>query len=195
MYCYPRNSEVVLKSNLVDLTTAEAVSVEDFKTTYGKIDDDTEDDAIENMIEAATVDAELFTRRAIRDGSWESKTDRFYYLLTLDVSPVDASSIEVKYFDANNVEQTLDEDEYTVKDFGPNAFVQIVFDGTMPTIYDRYDAVKIEFNAGYEIIPGPITLWIKQRAASYFENRQDQVIGSLSHSVYNYAPLMPYKLL
>lgn len=195
MHCYPQSYETVLKSNLVTLTAATAVTLDEFKM-HAKIDGDEEDDVLEMYIEAATKEAELYTRRAIRAGSWRSVTDRFYYSLAIDVAPVDASSIVVKYYDVNNAEQTLNASQYTKKDFGPDEHLQIVFDGdALPVLYDRWDAVKIEFNAGYATVPEKIKVWILDKAASLSENRQDQVMGTSVHSVYNFAPLMPYRML
>jgi uncharacterized phiE125 gp8 family phage protein len=195
MYCYPRSYEMVLRSNLVELTVDTAIDIEDFKL-HAKIDGDDEDTIIATYIEAATKQAENYTRRAIRESSWISVTDRFYYCIALDVAPVDASSIVVKYFDSSNAEQTLSSGQYTIKDFGPDEHLQIVFDGqSLPQVYDRWDAVKIEFDAGYADIPGPIVGWIMQRAASMYENRQDQIISSTVNSVYGFAPLFPYKML
>jgi len=197
MHCYPQRHETVLRSNLVALTAATAVTLDEFKIHLRmELDETNQDDVLEMYIEAATKEAELYTRRALRESSWQAITDRFHYCLALDVAPIDVESIEVKYRDVNNVEQTLSSAQYTVKNFGPDEYLQIVFDGTsLPTLYDRWDAVKIEFDAGYEEVPAKIKVWIMDKAASLSENRQDQVIGAVAHSVYSFAPLMPYRIL
>ena len=186
---------MVLKSNIVDSDLDPIIDTDTFKI-HAKIDGDDEDDVIETYIEAATKQAENYTRRAIRESSWIAITDRFYYCLALDVAPIDSTSVVVKYRDSNNVEQTLSSSQYTLKDLGPDEYLQIVFDGqNLPQLYDRWDAVKIEFDAGYTEAPGPIINWILERAASLYENRQDQIIGSVAHNVYGFAPLMPYRML
>ena len=195
MHCYPQRHETVLRSNLVALTAATAVTLDEFKM-HARIDGDEEDDVLEMYIEAATKEAELYTRRALRESSWQVITDRFHYCLSLDVAPIDASTIVVKYYDAANTEQTLSAAQYTVKNFGPDEYLQIVFDGTsLPVLRDRWDAVKIEFDAGYATIPAKVKVWIMDKAASLYENRQDQVIGAVAHTVYSFAPLMPYRML
>lgn len=195
MHCYPRNYAVAeLSSSLVTLSGGAVVSVDEFKT-WAKIDGDAENALIAELIEAATNEAETYTRRAIRAGEYQALTNLFYYTLEMDVSNIDVDTIAVKYYDVNNAEQTLASSEYTVKDFGPDKFVQIVFDGTMPSLYDRWDAVKIEFDAGYVSIPGRIKTWIMEKAGGLYEVRQDVVISALAHNVFGYAPLMPYRML
>lgn len=196
MYCYPRNSEVVLISSLVLLTGSPPVTLVDFKNAI-KVDGTDEDVLIQTWLDSGVDLASKYTRRVLIVGDWLTYTDRFYYTLSLDVSPIDGSSVVVKYYDEDNDIQTLDADEYTVKNLGPDKYMQIVFDGTMPNIYDRYDAVQIEYEAGYATCPATIKTAIMQRAAAYYEIRQSEIVGASSTLIENgfYQTLFPYKML
>jgi hypothetical protein len=194
MLSYPRSYVAEIKTTLLDVTGDPVATVDEFKI-WAKVDGDDENALIEDDIESATNEAETYTRRAIREGDYQTLMKYFHSCIALDVSNVDSTTIVVKYRDTDNAEQTLSSSEYTIKDFGPDEFMQICFDGTMPSLYDRWDAVKIEFSAGYVEIPGRIKTWILGKASSLYEIRQNQLTGTTVHDAFSYAPLMPYKML
>lgn len=196
MHCYPKSYAAVLTSSLVTETGDPPVTLVDFKNAI-KVDGTTEDTLIQGWLDTGVDLASKYIRRVLVVGSWLTYTDRFYYTLELDVSPIDVDSVVVKYYDVNNAIQTLNATEYTVKNLGPDEYAQIVFDGTMPSIFDRYDAVQIEYDAGYEACPATIKTAIMQRAASYYEIRQSEIIGATSNLIENgfYQTLFPYKML
>lgn len=170
-----------------------AVSVEDFKK-HIKWDpaDNSENTLMQSYIMTATKQAEFFTGRVITLSTWYTLIDSFRNV-TLDMNPV-AIPVVVKYYDADNTLQTLDAAEYTVKDFGPDSYIEIDFDGTIPSVYDRYDAVIIELTAGYTDIPEPIKNWIMDEAAMYFNNRGNNEYQK-AISLERYAKIWPYKML
>lgn len=192
MLCYrPR---VEIRSKVVTPNSALVVSLVDFKE-FIKWDasDDSEDTTMTTMLKAATMQAESFTGRTISLAPWRS-TLPYFTNVYLDVLPV--SSVVVKYDDVDGNEQTLSASEYTVID-NPDEYSEIRFDGTLPTLEsENYEPVRIEYNAGYTTLPEGLKLGIMQLAASYFENRQNEVTGStsmISHSSLH--TLYPYKML
>ena len=191
MLCYrPR---VEIRSKVVTPSSTLVVSLVDFKQ-FAKIDSDAEDTTITTCIKAATFQAESFTRRTISVAPWMT-TLPYFATVFLDVLPVD--TIVVKYDDVNGAEQTLSASEYTVIDNGYDEYTEIRFDGTMPTLEsENYEPVRITYNAGYSTIPEGMKLGIMQLAASYYENRQNEVAGAMnliSHSSLH--TLYPYKLM
>lgn len=57
----------------------------------------------------------------------------------------------VKYYDSDNVDQTVDTDDYRVHMSGQlYGVVEFVKDWVKPTVYDRLDAIRIQYIAGYE---------------------------------------------
>jgi len=171
------------------------VTTAEFKT-WAKITDDSEDALIDSLLASATQAAETYTRRSLHVSTWVTFQNDFC-TVELNVIPVDETTIEISYYDVDNVEQTLDASFYEVIDNGPDAYTCIEFIGEMPVLYNRSDAVAIMYDGGYGTdIPEPIRIGIMKRAASDFENRQDAasaaptLINNYSHSDW-----FPYKML
>lgn len=196
MLCYPRNYVVVLKSKLDGDPGTSPLLLEDFKL-HAKIDGTDEDTLVQSYIDAATNQAQLYTRRTLLTGSYIGLIDRIPGQIQFDITPVDIDSIVVKYYDSDNEIQTLAPSEYVIKDYGNDEYLVIEFNGTMPSTYNRYDAVQIEFDAGYEECPEPILQAIRMQASAYYENRQSEIVGSATHLIENgfYQTLFPYKML
>lgn len=161
-------------------------------------DDTSEDDTMFTNLIAATKQAELFTRRALVKSTWRSFIDFFPSRLKLDVHPIALTTIVVKYYDTNNVPQTLAATEYFVKDNGPDAYAEIIFDGTMPQLYDRWEPIYLEYNAGYESdeLPEPIKSGILKMATDYTEGRSNEVQSAVNQMTYGSLQLWyPYKMI
>ncbi len=192
-------SELVEASDSV----TSVVSLEAFKKHIKwDPDDDSEDEIMAIYLSAATEECRDFIGRQILPGSWKTFFDSFYPEVTIDVIPIDPESVVVKYFDSENAEQTLADDQYTKKTHGTDAYVTIAFNGNaLPSVYDRHDAVWIEFDAGYggeetDDVPGRVKLAILLQAAGHFENRQSEQSGSSNEIVFGARQqLFPLKML
>ena len=192
MLCY--RPKIEIRSRVVTPNSALVVSLADFKQFIRWGADTSEDTTMTTCLKVATMQAESFTGRTISVAPWIS-TLPYFASVFMDVLPV--SSIVVKYDDVDGNPQTLSSAEYTVID-NPDEYSEIRFDGTLPTLEsDNYEPVRIEYNAGYSTLPDGLKLGIMQLAASYFENRQNEVIGTssnlISHSSLH--TLYPYKML
>ena len=188
--------EIEIRSKVVTPNSALVVPLADFKQ-FIKWDaaDTSEDTTMTTCLKAATFQAESFTRRTVSLAPWQS-TLPYFTNVFLDIIPV--ASVVIKYDDETGTEQTLATTEYTVIDNGIDDYAEIRFDGTMPQLEsDNYEPVRIQYNAGYSTLPEGIKLGIMQLAASYFENRQNEVVGAgsnmISHSSIH--TLYPYKLM
>ena len=188
--------EIEIRSKVVTPNSALVVSLADFKQ-FIKWDatDTSEDTTMTTCLKAATFQAESFTRRTISVAPWQS-TLPYFTNVFLDVLPV--NTVVVKYDDVDGVEQTLASTEYTVIDNGADDYTEIRFDGTMPRLEsDNYEPVRITYSAGYSTLPEGMKLGIMQLAASFFENRQNEIVGTsanmISHSSIH--TLYPYKLM
>ena len=156
-----------------------------------KIDSNvTEDDAlITTLIEAATEQAEMFTRRAFVTQTWIMYLDGFppntgqinsdTSLIELPKSPT-ASVTSVKYYDTDNTEQTLVVDtDYEVDTNSEPARILPV-DGTVwPDTRSKMNPVSVEFIAGYGVataVPDVIKVAIKVMVGGWYENREEIVL-------------------
>jgi uncharacterized phiE125 gp8 family phage protein len=159
-------------------------------------DDTSEDVSMSIYIKSATKQAEAFTGRVIQASTYESTIDYWPGCMKLDVIPVDLDSLVVKYTDPDGAEQTLADTEYTVIDNGADEYAEIKFDGTMPSLDDIEEPITLEYDAGYAATPDAIKLGILLLAASYFENRQNEVTGGVSSINYGSLHAMyPYKMM
>lgn len=87
----------------------------------------------------------------------------------------------VKYYDSDNVEQTLSSSSYYV--FKPTfqpAFVEFDSSITLPTLKKRSDAVTIRFTAGYATLPHQARGAILLLVGSWYENRQAEITGTIT---------------
>lgn len=189
--------EKTVTSRLQSAISNEIVTLVDFKEYIKWGSDNSEDNTMMAALTAASKQAELSTRRTLYKATWRTFLECFPSCFSFNIHPVTTSTIVVKYFDTNNVEQTLSNTEYFIKDNGPDDWAQIYFDGTMPSLYDRYEPIYIEFNAGYEPgeLPEGIKIGILRFATDYFENRQNEQAG-LGQLMYgSLQSWFPYKML
>lgn len=196
MHCWTRNEEIILTNTLVTPDETEVVTLAEFKKHIRWDDADTSEDTLmATYIDAATNQAADYTRRTLLTGAWETTIDTFYSKVTLDVTPIDLTSLVIKYYDSDNAEQTLSASSYKSRIINDRAVIEFI--GSMPNIYDRYDAVKFEYDAGYTVVPAGIKTAIMIQAAGFFENRQSEITSSVSHSIINgfHQLLFPYKML
>lgn len=104
---------------------------------------------------------------------------RSQHRLELPAGPVQ-SVASVKYFDENNVDQTVSPAEY----FLDNDVLMFAETFNEPSLYDRPSAVRIEYDAGYAdaaAVPEMVKTAIKQCVAHWYENREAvQAIGPLA---------------
>lgn len=79
--------------------------------------------------------------------TWCQRLETFDECIRLSVGPV-SSITSIKYFDADNTEQTLSSSVYAVSRDAIGDYISLNPDQTWPTIYARKDAVTITFVAG-----------------------------------------------
>jgi len=146
--------------------TADAVTLALIKQNCRlEVEDATQDGLLKLLLSAATEEFEQQTSRQLCIATWELVLPGFVAEVFLEKTPL-RSIASVKYFDTNNVEQTLDASLYDAnKDAHP---AQVLFK-EMPATYERHDAVIIRFDAGYdndkvpEDIQLAITVYVTQR--------------------------------
>lgn len=81
--------------------------------------------------------------------------------LLLPLPPVQAVA-SVKYYDDANVQQTWAAANYYTTRRGQLTFVRLANSATLPSLYDRPDAIEVSFTAGYGAVPNAIPAPIRQ---------------------------------
>ena len=179
--------------------TTTAISLAEAKA-FLRVDSDYDDDDayITSLIGVATNVVEQFTRRRLIQQTYNLYHDFFPPYIDLQVGIVD-SVTHVKYYDGNNVLQTLATSNYDLdKRINPGRIYESNT-GSFPNTYERPNAVEVEFIVGGTAsdVPAPIIQSIYIIVGRYYENRQDVVTGTIASEL----PLMvdhlltPYRLL
>jgi len=188
------------KLRLKTAPTLTPVSVAEAKT-HLRIDSSfTADDTyIETLISVATLAAENYTNLAIMQQSWYLFIDSFpdyFYLLKGSLNDAEVNSIN--YSDTNNANQTLHASNYFIDGNIKPARIYFAPDATIPSTYDKPNAVSVDFTLGYTAasqVPAPIKQAILLMVGTYYETRQ-----TVSDRTYKEIPqsaeflLMPYRV-
>ena len=141
-----------------------------------------EDVAAENeilmiYIKAARQMCEQYTRRAIGSQTWELQMDG----LSDDDYPLEKTPVQsitsVKYYDMNNVEQTLSSSVYQLIDSEEPNEIALKYGQTWPVTRGDESNVKIRFIAGYTTVPGPSISAMLLIIGHLYANREDVVSG------------------
>lgn len=164
---------------LVTAPGSEPITLNEAKL-YLRVDDTTEDDLISALITAARRKFENDTLHYLLPQTWELYLNRDEITtepISINKSDITAIS-SVEYYDSSNTQQTLSTSDYQTAIQGKPSSIQII---TMPTIYDRLEAMVIRFTLGYAnagAVPEDIKLAIKLLLATWYENRQTVVTGT-----------------
>lgn len=157
----------------IDVITATEVK------TWARIDGTDDDTLVEALIDAAISHVDGYSGilgRCMISQTWRKDFrywKPYFYLPFPDVTAI----ASVKYFDKDNVEQTVSASLYQLIESDNEALVRFSDDFSEPGLYDdRLDAIKVQFVAGYGAsasdVPEAIRTAIKMICAQWYENRE-----------------------
>jgi uncharacterized phiE125 gp8 family phage protein len=140
-----------------------------------------DDQLINKLIDAATLQAEIYTWRRFVTQTWDYFIDDFSDKNTIPYGELQ-SITSVKYYDSTNSQQTLSTSVYdTVTDSDPGV-VNLSYSQTWPFVYDRQNAVEIRFVCGYgassavpESIKSAIKIKLELLYGNLFMNEREQL--------------------
>ena len=188
------------KLRLKTAPTATPVSVAEAKT-HLRIDSSfTADDTyIETLISVATFAAENYMNLWIMQQSWYLDIDSFPdYFNLLRGQNDDLTINSITYADTANANQTLAASNYFGDGSMKPARIYFAPDATIPSTYDKPNAVVVDFTAGNRNaseVPAPIRQATLLMVGTYYETRQ-----TVSDRTYKEIPqsaeflLMPYRV-
>lgn len=174
-----RHSLVVTTPPIVD-----PVSLAEFKE-HARIDGNHEDGNIRLLLSAARRLLEADTQRAFYTQTLTLRLDYFPVTILLERCPVQ-SITSVKYYDSSNALQTLSTSVYQSDLFCEPALILPTSGQTWPTTYDRLNSVEVAFVAGYSslsAIPSEAKQAINMLAASWYENKETVLVGTISKEI------------
>lgn len=128
-----------------------------------KVEDDQQDSQIRSLIGGITMAAQHETGRAFIHQDWRVSLDLFDGPIRLPRAPL-SSVLSVKYWDANNVQQTLPPSEYQVDDVSEPGRILPAVGKSWPATFARVNAVTVDYRVGYgathEAVPGDVKSYI-----------------------------------
>ncbi|WP_298958379.1 head-tail connector protein [uncultured Roseibium sp.] len=170
----------MLKPKRITAPAEAPVSVAEAKA-HLRVDSSDEDVLILSLLNAAVEKFDGRTGllgRCLVTQTWSVKQSSFqgHRAIRLPFPDVDAASVVLKYFDVDNVEQTYASANYSVHEDEVGGFVLRNSDVIWPTVYDRPDAVSVEFAAGFgaaDDVPSGIKAAILLTVGHLYEHRED----------------------
>lgn len=171
-------------SALLD-TRVTPVSLLDLKSQL-RIEHSDQDQMLVQKIKAAVGDVEEYINAPIIYRSMTLTLDEFPDSIELLPSPV-SSVTSLKYYDADNVQQTMDSADYELSR-GYLTFSIDPADGvSWPSIATRKNAVEVIFVAGYGAlaveVPTPLIEAVTLRAATRYNVPEEAGLGNVAWSI------------
>jgi uncharacterized phiE125 gp8 family phage protein len=157
-----------------------AVLTTDEAKLHLRVDGTAEDDLIDALVSAATLQAQSELRRALLTQTWQLKLERLPACGEIEL-PFGANAVTgVTYVDDNGAPQTLAADQYVVDvASAPGRLVRA--DGvTWPTTQLRPHAVTVTMTCGFgnaAAVPEGIKQWIKLHVGALYRNREAFALG------------------
>lgn len=156
------------------------VSAADVRADTIRIVDDSQDDAIEALILAATEQfdgKDGVLGRALCAQQWELTLDRFPCASEFKIPLPPLQSVEsITYVDSNGDTQTLPTSVYAVDTASEPGVVSLKYGQTWPSTRCQRGAVVVAFTCGYgtcEDVPSRVRSAVKLKAADLFYQTQD----------------------
>ncbi len=186
-------------STLVTRSQVDAVSLAEAKA-QARVLHDAEDALLGAYIKAATQHVEDYTRRALIEQTWE---------VTLDGFPAGGGPIRLPRTPLIAVESITytkpDGDAspvagYQTETRSTGTYIYPAFEAAWPATRAIRGSVKARYTAGYgatpQSIPEPVRLAILVIVATYYANRESQVVGNIVEELPTVKSLLgPYRIL
>lgn len=162
-----------MTTQLITAPAALAVSMADARLAVKiEADDTSMDTAITVCIAGITAYAEHQMQRSIINRTLRQTLDSFPDAIKLYSPPI-ASVSYVKYYDADNVLQTLAPDDYTVDTVSEPGYIVPAPGVTWPSTYNKINAVQVQYVAGYGATdastPDNIRMYILAKLTEQFD--------------------------
>jgi len=149
------------------------------------------DTYITALIAAATDEAENYVWRRFVTQTWRLYC-QFFGEIKIPYGSLQ-SVTSVKYYDSDDVQQTLAATTYQVDINREPPIIRLAYGKSWPSIYSRDDAIEVEFVCGYTTVPESIKYAILMKIELLYGNLE---AGEYRHYQRAYADLLqPYTLM
>jgi len=162
---------------LITAATELAITLDEAKAQQNIDTSFTGDDSIlTGCIHAAALHIEKIIQGPVMAQVWEAQSSDFFTVFELDKKPTSITTL--KYFDISNAEQTVNSSNYEQDLASVPARVIMNTGYSLPSVYDRFDAVNIRFACGYAnatAVPYDLKQWVKVLVTRFYQNRDYSV--------------------
>jgi len=172
---------------LVTAPTAQPIDIADAKA-HLRVEHSDDDVLIDNLIKTAIafVDVKGALGKAMISQTWREWYAPNPTQIVVSLGPVQSVSA-IKYYDANNTLQTDTLSNYLVLGTSTRTTVKPKSGYNWPTSFVRDDAIAIEYVIGYGSSQTDVPATIKQAllmlVSHYYENRENELIGTISKTM------------
>lgn len=183
---------MIVNSKVITQPTSEPVTLDEAKT-HLRVDGDDEDTYITSLIKVARIMCEAYSGLSFLTQTREIKLDYFPCARSIEIPNGPVQSVDdFVYVDSDgNSVAMVDGTDYRVDLHSDIARVQAVSSwptNVWPTPGDQFNSVSIAYTAGYtnddhDPLPEVIKQAILMQVGSLYENRQDEVVGSMGHMI------------
>lgn len=165
---------------LITAPTEPAITVEEAKAQLHIDTSFTDDDVfLASAIQSAGLLIEKLIQHPLMAQVWELQANTFVQCFELYKVPVaESPALTLKYSDGANAEQTVNAANYQVDLASEPSRVILNSSFAVPTVYDRFDAVRLRFTAGYAnaaAVPEDLKTWVKILVTEFYEYRDFSV--------------------
>ncbi len=175
---------------LLTAPTSYPITLDEAKSQLREGTDDN-DTLIFGILKAATNDAEVVTWRRFVTQTWTYYADSFGSL-SLPYGQLQ-SVTSIKYYDSLNVLQTLSTSIYDVDNRSDPGHISLAYSQSWPEVYDKHNAIEVEYICGYTLVPEVIKQAIKLKCELMFGNLFNNEFDTYERSYQ--MMLDPYRLV
>jgi uncharacterized phiE125 gp8 family phage protein len=177
---------VILKPVRTAAPAADLMTLAEAKK-HCRVDHSEEDDVIAGLLAAATAWLDGYSGvlgRALINQTWRLNLSCWPACrIRLPLAPVSAIT-SIKYYNTANVQQTLGSSNYGLIEDALSPSAEWVFNASLPSLYERPDAIEVIFVAGYgpaaSDVPQAVIVAAKMLIAHLYENREPVNIGNIT---------------
>ncbi|MFK5937721.1 MAG: head-tail connector protein [Sulfurimonas sp.] len=131
-----------------------------------------EDDAlITDIIKSVEEHTQGILNRQLEVATYELYTDDF--ISKLPKNPI-KEVLKIEYMGEDGLYVELDSSTYYLYERNGIGYISYA---SIPLFLEHKKAIKITFTCGYNIVPAPIKSYMKVKISTYYENREEFVIG------------------
>lgn len=166
---------------LITKPTMLPVSVEELKS-HSYITTNADDIYIMQLIKAATVWVEGYTKRALLTQTWDWRMDGGFPCTPFNVPKPPLQSVGyIKYYDTDGTLQTLSSSIYSVDSYSEPGRIDLAYGQSWPSVRDVINNVLIRFTCGYgdvTAVEKTVIHALKILVAHLYECREPIIAGA-----------------